>query len=184
MKNILIVADSLSTGGLEKTLIDLCNNLDYTKYNVDLYLFNEGRDLLPQLNKKASLLPDSPYFAAVYNKSVGASVKTLLKQKQFALAFYRVLRFLKARLKIKGLSNLDWHFQKKTMLKIDKEYDSAIAFAEAKNLGSIDKPLLARVRPTAPASPSLPLPPFVTLGVSAEIITFSLTCSIPIAKSS
>lgn len=130
MKKVLIVADSLTTGGLEKTLIDLCNNLDYTKYNVDLYLFNDGRDLLPQLNKNVNLLPDSPYFATVYNKSVGSSVKTLLKQKQFSLAFYRVIRFLKARFKIKGLSNLDWHFQKKTMLKIDKKYDSAIAFAE------------------------------------------------------
>lgn len=130
MKKVLIVADSLTTGGLEKTLIDLCNNLDYTKYNVDLYLFNDGRDLLPQLNKNVNLLPDSPYFATVYNKSVGSSVKALLKQKKFSLAFYRIIRFIKARLKMQGLSNLDWHFQKKTMLKIDKEYDTAVAFAE------------------------------------------------------
>ena len=130
MKKVLIVADSLSMGGLEKTLVDLCNNLDYTKYNVDLYLFNDGRDLLPQLNKNVNLLPDSPYFNTVYNMSVGASVKSLIKQKQFILAFYRVIRFLKARFKMQGLSNLDWCFQKKTMLKIDKEYDSAIAFAE------------------------------------------------------
>jgi len=146
MKNILIVADSLTTGGLEKTLIDLCNNLDYTKYNVDLYLFNEGRDLLPQLNKNVNLLPDSPYFATVYNKSVGSSVKALLKQKQFSLAFYRVIRFLKARLKIKGLSNLDWHFQKKTMLKIDKEYDSAIAFAEGTACYYVAECVKARVK--------------------------------------
>ena len=45
MKKVLIVADSLSMGGLEKTLIDLCNNLDYAKYSVDLYLFNDGREL-------------------------------------------------------------------------------------------------------------------------------------------
>ena len=130
MKNVLIVADSLSMGGLEKTLIDLCNNLDYTKYKVDLYLFSDGRDLLPSLNKNVNLLPDSPYLSTVFNKPVGYAVKTLIKQKKLSLAFYRVLRFIKARLKIKGLSNLDWHFQKKTMLKIDKEYDSAIAFAE------------------------------------------------------
>ena len=130
MKKVLIVADSLSMGGLEKTLIDLCNNLDYTKYNVDLYLFNDGRELVPQLNKNVNLLPDSPYFATVYNKSVGSSVKALLKQKKFSLAFYRIIRFIKARLKMQGLSNLDWHFQKKTMLKIDKEYDTAVAFAE------------------------------------------------------
>ena len=130
MKKVLIVADSLKTGGLEKTLIDLCNNLDYGKYSVDLYLFSDGRDLLPELNKKVNLLPDSPYFSTVFNSAIGSSIKTLLKQNQFTLAFYRVLRFLKARLKMQGLSNFDWRFQKKTMLEIDDEYDIAIGFAE------------------------------------------------------
>ena len=130
MKKVLIVADSLSMGGLEKTLIDLCNNLDYTKYKVDLYLFNDGRDLVPMLNKNVRLLPDSPYYSTVFNKSVGASVKTLIKQKKFSLAFYRIIRFLKARLKMQGLSNFDWRYQKKTMLEIDNEYDIAIGFAE------------------------------------------------------
>lgn len=130
MKSILIVADSLVTGGLEKTLIDLCDNLDYQKYAVDLYLFNEGRDLLPQLNKNVNLLPDSPYFSTVYNRPFGRALKTLLKQKRFDLAFYRVLRFIKSRLKICGFSKTDWCFQKKTMLKISKKYDVAIGFAE------------------------------------------------------
>ena len=130
MKNLLIVVDSLTTGGLEKTLIDLCNNLDYSKYNVDLYLFNEGRDLVSQLNKNVKLLPDSPYFSTVFNKSVGSSLKALLKQKRLDLSFYRILRFFKARFKMHKFSKLDWFFQKKTMLEIDKEYDVAIAFAE------------------------------------------------------
>ena len=53
MKKVLIVADSLTTGGLEKTLIDLCNNLDYTKYNVDLYLFNANlrQIIFPEIEK-------------------------------------------------------------------------------------------------------------------------------------
>ncbi|MBE6786756.1 MAG: glycosyltransferase [Ruminococcaceae bacterium] len=130
MKNILIVADSLTTGGLEKTLIDLCDNLDYSKYSVDLYLFNEGRDLLPQLNKSVNLLPDSPFFSTAFNRPFGISFKTLLKQKQFSLASYRILRFVKSRLKINVFSKTDWHFQKKTMLKINKKYDIAIGFAE------------------------------------------------------
>lgn len=130
MKDILIVLDSLSTGGLEKTLIDLCNNIDYTKYNVDVYLFNDGRDLVPQLNSNANLLPDSPYYSMVYNQSVFKSVKMLLKQKRLDLAFYRIYRFLKVRLGKKGFSHKEWRFQKKTMLKIDKQYDVAIGFAE------------------------------------------------------
>ena len=130
MKEILIVSDSLTTGGLEKTLIDLCNNIDYTKYNVDLYLFSDGRDLVPQLNPNVNLLPDSPYFSTVFNQPVSKAVKTLFKQKRFDLAFYRIFRFIKARLGLKGLSETDWRFQKKTMLKINKPYDVAIGFAE------------------------------------------------------
>ncbi len=130
MKEILIVLDSLTTGGLEKTLIDLCNNIDYTKYNVDLYLFNDGRDLVPQLNNNVNLLPDSPYYSTMFNQSVFKSVKTLIKQKRLDLAFYRIYRFLKARLVKSDFSQEDWYFQKKTMLKIDKQYDVAIGFAE------------------------------------------------------
>ena len=130
MKEILIVSDSLATGGLEKTLIDLCNAIDYTKYNVDLYLFSDGRDLVPQLNKNVNLLPDSPYFSTVFNQPISKAVKSLIEQKKFSLAFYRIFRFLKARLGIKGLGKIDWHFQKKTMLKLDKKYDVAIGFAE------------------------------------------------------
>ena len=81
MKDILIVSDSLATGGLEKTLIDFCNNIDYTKYNVDVYLFNDGRDLVPQLNSNATLLSDSPYYSMVYNQSVLKSVKNLVQRK-------------------------------------------------------------------------------------------------------
>lgn len=130
MKRILIVSDSLKTGGLEKTLIDLCDNLDYNKFQVDLYLFAEGRDLLKNLNEHVNLLQESPYFSDVYNKSVWDSLKILLKKGKIQLAFYRIIRFLKARLKNKSFSALDWYFQKKTMLKIEDEYDVAIGFAE------------------------------------------------------
>ena len=130
MKDILIVLDSLSTGGLEKTLIDLCNNIDYTKYNVDVYLFNDGRDLVPQLNSNVNLLPDSPYYSTVFNQSVFQSLKTLIRQKRIDLALYRIIKFMKARFGISHNWVFDWYFQKKTMLKIDKQYDVAIGFAE------------------------------------------------------
>ena len=117
-------------GGLEKSLINLCNNIDYNEYDVDLYLFNEGRELLPQLNKHVNLLPDSPYYAIVYNMSFFKSLKTLIKMKKFRLALYRIKRFIKARLHIGKFSKSDWRNMKKTMLKIDKHYDAAIGYEE------------------------------------------------------
>ncbi len=129
-KKILIVSDSLNMGGLEKCLINLCDNLDYDKYEVDLYLFNEGRTLLNKLNKNINLLADSPYYKDVYNLSVGKSIITLLKKKKFSLAFYRFIRFIRIRFKDKKYRNIDWKMMQKTMLSIDKKYDIAVGFAE------------------------------------------------------
>lgn len=129
-KKILIVSSSLTMGGLEKCLINLCDNFDYEKYEVDLYLFNEGRDLLKRLNKNVNLLPDSPYYADVYNKSLGNSIKTLLQKKRFGLALYRLGRFLRVRFGDRKFTENDWTHMKQTMLQIDDRYDVAIGFEE------------------------------------------------------
>ncbi len=129
-KKILIVSDSLVMGGLEKCLINVCDNLDYSKYQVDLYLSNEGRALLPKLNKHVKLLPDSPYFNTVYNLSVFKSIKQLLKKGKLGFAWYRFIRFLRIRFKDLRFTFRDWKVMQKTMLDIKTEYDVAIGFAE------------------------------------------------------
>lgn len=129
-KKILIVSDSLNMGGLEKCLINLCDNFDYDKYDVDLYLFNEGRTLLPKLNKNVNLLPDSPYYKDVYNLSIGTSLKTLLKKRKFRFAWYRLIRFVRIRFRDYKYRNVDWKIMQQTMLHLDQKYDIAIGFAE------------------------------------------------------
>jgi glycosyltransferase involved in cell wall biosynthesis len=42
MKNIVFVIESLGLGGAEKSLVTLLRNIDFSKYNVDLILFNSG----------------------------------------------------------------------------------------------------------------------------------------------
>ena len=129
-KKVLIVSDSLNMGGLEKCLINVCDNFDYDKYEVDLYLFNEGRTLLDKLNKNVHLLPDSPYYKDVYNLSAGKSIKTLLKKKKVRFAWYRLMRFFRIRFKDYKYRNCDWKIMRQTMLHIDEKYDIAIGFAE------------------------------------------------------
>ena len=129
-KKVLIVSDSLNMGGLEKCLINLCDNFDYDKYEVDLYLFNEGRTLLPKLNKNVNLLPDSPYYKDVYNLSIGTSLKALLKKRKFRFAWYRLIRFIRIRFGDYKYRNVDWEIMQQTMLQLDQKYDVAIGFAE------------------------------------------------------
>lgn len=44
-KKIAIFQEGLDIGGIEKSLINLLKNLDFKKYEVDLYLFKKGRFL-------------------------------------------------------------------------------------------------------------------------------------------
>ena len=129
-KKVLIVSSSLVTGGLEKCLINFCNNLDYEKYDVDLYLFNEGRDLLPRLNKNVNLLPDSPYYAFVYNMSFFRGCRELLKHGKAGLCVYRIVRTIRSRLKLNLNTVYDWEKMKATMLKVEQHYDAAVGFEE------------------------------------------------------
>ena len=51
-KKILFVNGHLNVGGIEKSLTDLLNHLDYHKYKVDLLLLEEKGDYLPQIPKR------------------------------------------------------------------------------------------------------------------------------------
>ena len=129
-KKILLVASSLVTGGLEKCLINLADNLDYDRYEVDLYLFNEGRALLPKLNKNVNLLPDSPYYALLYNRGVGKSTLGLLKKGKIRFAIHRLARFVRARLGRVKMTEADFEIMRRTMLTDLGHYDVAIGFEE------------------------------------------------------
>ena len=99
-------------------------------------MFNDGRDLLPELHEKVNLLPQSPYFHDYYRESFGKSVKKLACKGKLGLCFWRILQIIKPRF-FKLLHRpynpdtpLDWHIKKKTMLKCRIHYDVAIGFAE------------------------------------------------------
>ena len=66
MKKVLFVADSLSVGGLEKSLIELLKFFDHDRWQVDLYLISDGRALVNQLHQRVNLLPDSPHYHDYY----------------------------------------------------------------------------------------------------------------------
>ena len=40
MNKIAIFVDNLNVGGIQKSIINMLNNIDYKKYEVDLYMFN------------------------------------------------------------------------------------------------------------------------------------------------
>ena len=73
MKKILFIIKNLNGGGAEKVLINLFNNIDYTKYKVDLLLLVEEGPYLDKVNKNVnvkSIIPKKKIINIVYRSII------------------------------------------------------------------------------------------------------------------
>ena len=79
MKNVAFIIESLNLGGAETSLVTLLNNIDYSKYSVDLILFTEQNYFINYLPKEVNVVyvdfPDLNIierikfkFSKIYNK--------------------------------------------------------------------------------------------------------------------
>ena len=62
MKKILFVINSLTIGGSEKSLISLLDNIDYSKYQVDLLMFKKGEELDKYIPKEVNIIEELEYY--------------------------------------------------------------------------------------------------------------------------
>ncbi len=132
MKKLLIASFDMEVGGVERSLISMLDNFDYTNYKVDLMLYRHQGDLLHLLPKKPNLLPEmTPY--STFRKSIGE----IIKDKQIGIGLSRVLSKVHAALS-KQIKRIDepGYFQMQLMWKyalpllptIDTSYDIAISY--------------------------------------------------------
>lgn len=56
MKSVLFVAHHLTIGGIQKSLVSALNSVDYSAYEVTLYLRKNRVDLLPYINKNVKVI--------------------------------------------------------------------------------------------------------------------------------
>ena len=56
MKRVLIASGHLNVGGVEKSLVNLLKSIDYSKYSVDLILFEGLGDYLPDIPKEVRII--------------------------------------------------------------------------------------------------------------------------------
>ncbi|MCI7442023.1 MAG: glycosyltransferase, partial [Clostridium sp.] len=61
-KKILFIEEGLGIGGAEKSLLAILNLLDYSKYEVDLFLFRHNGEFMNMLPKEVNLLKASEDF--------------------------------------------------------------------------------------------------------------------------
>lgn len=132
MKKILIVSHAMELGGAENALLGLLEHLDTTKYKIDLFLLRHQGELMPFIPKGINLLPESPAYS-----SMAVPIGSVLKRRQFPIAFSRAIGKYKAKKRIKQLeyddSDIELEYSHKYtvshMPMISSEnYDLAISF--------------------------------------------------------
>lgn len=65
-KKILICSHTLIIGGVERSLIDLLNCIDYENHDVDLFLYRHIGEWMNEIPKEVNLLPEIPEYACLY----------------------------------------------------------------------------------------------------------------------
>lgn len=133
MRNVLIVSHTMEIGGAEKALLGLLGVFDYTKYNVDLFLYHHEGELLSFLPKEVNLLPENKSYA-----SLAKPLKQVVKNRAFGTLIGRYKGKNAAneyiagnRVKDGSYVYIDYshRFTEPFMPKIsDKEYDLVISF--------------------------------------------------------
>jgi len=64
-RSIFIAIHYLELGGAEISLIGLLQSLDYSKYDVDLFVYSHRGELLEFIPKEVNLLPEIPEYAQI-----------------------------------------------------------------------------------------------------------------------
>lgn len=131
-KKIFIFSHAMEIGGAERALLGLLSSIDYSKYDVDLFLLRHSGELLDLIPNEVNLLPEIPQYSAMMKPMVAA-----LKQGQLKIVAGRIIGKIKAKQFNKRMGFQDsfavfdysHKYTKKYLPVISKtQYDLAISF--------------------------------------------------------
>ena len=84
-KRLFIAIQYLEIGGAERSLIGLLNAIDYTCYEVDLFVYDHRGEFMPLIPKAVRLLPEIKEYAAI-----NRPIKEIIKEGQIGIALARI----------------------------------------------------------------------------------------------
>lgn len=130
-KRILFVMNNLGCGGAEKSLVTLLNCIDYSSYEVDLFLFEPEGVFMELLPPEVNLLP-APKYWKILNSSLAGSMKSLARDGRLDLMFCRGAQAIICR-KFDSPERAEqymWKFIKHAFSVLNGRYDAAIGYLE------------------------------------------------------
>ncbi|GGP14037.1 glycosyltransferase [Oceanobacillus neutriphilus] len=128
MENILIASFDLEVGGVERSLISMLNNFNYTDYHVDVMLYSHTGDFMDQLPVQPNLLKESETY-----KTFRMSIKDTFKAGHPIMGLARLLAKYKAvrnQTSETGYRQMQymWKYALPFLPKLDTAYDVAISY--------------------------------------------------------
>ena len=87
MRKVLIVSDSTRVGGIQKSLINMLNLIDYKKYSIDLLLFNDNHT--ESINNNVKILPSNKLL-----RIIGSTSEELNNANLLDCSLRKILSFL------------------------------------------------------------------------------------------
>lgn len=132
-KTIFISTYFMEIGGVERSLIGLLHNIDYSKYQVDLFIWQHSGYFMKYIPKEVNILPENRKFAAF-----AQPLHSVIFSKDFLIGFARICALLLNRRKhiFNNASIFTYvvHCMKPFLPQItSKKYDLAISFVEPHN---------------------------------------------------
>jgi glycosyltransferase involved in cell wall biosynthesis len=130
-KKILFVMNNLNCGGAEKALISLLQTINYTKYEVDLYLFKHEGVFLSQIPKEVFLLPE-PAEYKFFDMSFKKAIIESLKMGRFDIIRARIAMTIiyKSKNSISIKEQKAWKYISNCIPKLKKKYDLAVGYLQ------------------------------------------------------
>ena len=145
MKRILILHFNMELGGAESSLLGLLDTIDYSKYEVDLFLLSHSGEFMPLMNDSVNLLPEISSY-----KALTQPISANLRSGHIGIAFARCYARMRSALSHGALHlshNYKQYFHKLCMPylpEIPGVYDLAISFNDPHYI--IGKKVSAKVK--------------------------------------
>lgn len=130
-KNLLFVINNLNCGGAEKALISLLETIDYTVYDVDLFLFKHEGIFFNKIPKQVNLLKE-PIEYQYFDKSIKIAISQCIKKGRLDIALYRIGagHIFKTEQNKARCEQRVWKYLSRSLRPLNKMYDVAIGYLE------------------------------------------------------
>lgn len=148
-KKILFVISALETGGAEKSLVNLLNQMDYGTYDVDLLLFKRKGVFLKQIPKEVNIMEPPFDLYCLYNRpTVGKHFFIAFRQTVVRLVGSLYRRAFYAKKFYPGMQARWELFYKRSLGNLQGMYDVAISYMHGESMYYVAEKVQAKKKVT------------------------------------